>query len=624
MSEFKCENCGMIFASADELKDHNCRKAAGNEAKEDISKDTEDYFEEITDEEESFEDMSDLSETTQESESEEKTETEEKSENKTEAEEKAEDENASEKSETAPEKKAPAGKAASKKAPGGKAAAKKEEPKKEEPKKAPKPKKNKIPFYKDSRKITAVCICLFAVIVLVVILSTPAAQIKKAGKMINNGEYDNAMNALTDVIHRKGAFEQYRNAATAKGDEYLNEGDEVNAAIYYLKAGRPTEAEQIFDFNSMVMGYSYVTAGISLKGDTYYLTNREGDSQESGLAAVAAMKKFLPATAGINGIGYSGTPVVHYLDNTAKIYLSAAANEEFMNTSNVIYAISDTCPDDGLAYVVLLKKNGSVKIISDNPSPLTGMSTWGKIKSITDGSNKIFGIDYSGKLHIAYENTLAPEMRYNTSSFPALRKVVETGKAVVGLTVSGGMCVAYADTDYEYLFDFSSVKNATDIAADNNILVITFDDGSVQALRIPNWISDDRGAKLRRVDSVIRKVNRWKDIVRVRFAANGIYGIKYNGDVVFESCDIKYNTAKNKYTFNSQAGVKKLVSDWSNVVDVISCNTHAVAIRYDGTVCSTGNTDYLVKKYKGNKSESYTYDKLTDGTYCNVDDWQLW
>lgn len=485
--------------------------------------------------------------------------------------------------------------------------------------------KKKLKLSAAVRKKLVLCFfCLAAAAALIVFVLIPAGRVAEAEKYYEAGDYTTAMDHLSGHTRGKNAFTLYGKAATAYGDQCLTEGKEIPAAVYYTKACRPNEAEQIFDFRTVVMGYSYVTAGISQLGNAYYSTNREGDSGEAGLQAVCEMQKFLPSTAGINGLDPTGSPVLHPLDNTGKIYLSEETLAELSGMTDISDAVSDTDPTNGHSYVALLGNDGSVKVVSDGTSPLTSTASWKKITRIYDGGNKLFGIDYAGKLYVAYEKHVEKKDRYDISGLSAAQKVVETGKAVIVLTVSGELQALYGDTEFRYDYDFSKAKNVSDIAANNNILVICFRDGSVKALRIPNWISDGEDAQLDKLDRAVRAVSRWKNIVRVRFAANGIYGIRCDGKVSFTSCAIKYNSAKNRYIFNPQFDVAKEVAGWTDVADVISCTTHAVALRYDGTAVSTGNTTYLERKYTTPSSDTYSYVKKNNGIYADVSEWKLW
>lgn len=467
--------------------------------------------------------------------------------------------------------------------------------------------------------LLAILAALFTVLVIV-----PSSKYSAAVKLYEKGEYRASAEAFARIMDVKDSFRRYSDAATALGDSLLAEGNDVEAAVWYTKAARPLEAEQIFDFNSVVMGYSYITAGISSTGGVYYITDRADDDQFEGLNAVAQMKKFLPLTPGVNGIDPAGRVVLHAVDSASGVYLNDEMRYALEDEENVADMVCDTCAADGTHYIVLLKEDGTVKVLGDTAKPLTSTENWMNVVSLKDGTNKVFGLDYTGRVLIAYESAFPEENRYDLSAFPAVRKTVETGKALVGLTLAGGIAVTYADTEARYPESLTALTGVTDIAANANLLVITFGDGTVKALRIPEWISAKKSSGMGKIDKAAHTVSNWENIVRVRFAADGIFGIAYDGTVRYTSCDVKYNAAKERYVFNSHSDVEKQAEEWTDIVDVISCTSHAVGVKADGTLVSAGGGEYLVKKEGQNGSGLFTYEKRTDGSYTEVSSWKLW
>lgn len=465
---------------------------------------------------------------------------------------------------------------------------------------------------------------LLALVIVVVTVFVPASQYGTAVALYQSGEYEQALELFGKLDTRKDSEAYYRQTATAYGDRYLEQGDEINAAICYTKAGRTLEAEQIFDFNTMVMGYSYVSAAISQKGNTYYLTNRADDNAEEGQKAVSSMSAFIPSAPGINGVDPMGAVVQHALNGSLALKLTDTTVSQLNMLTGVEDIISESRPNDGQLYNVVLLKNGTVNVISEMKDPITSTAAWKNIASITDGSNKIFALDYSGQLYIAYETPAEPAKQYNVSDWPVLRKVVETGKALIGLTVTGELRIAYQETNFQYDFDFASAKNVIDIAADNNVLLILYEDGTVDAIRVPNWLTDEKSAQTPYVGRILRTVGRWKNIIRIRFAANGIYGIRKDGKVRFMSADISYEPETGKYQFDRQSKIRRQVARWRDVTDVISCTTHSIAIKTDGTAEAAGDGTYLAKKSTSISSDSFRLVPQKDGVYTNVKDWVLW
>ncbi|MBQ6066952.1 MAG: hypothetical protein IJK89_09020 [Clostridia bacterium] len=449
----------------------------------------------------------------------------------------------------------------------------------------------------------------------------PSAKYATAKKLMAEGDSFAAMEELSQIYSFRDAAALYSKGATQIGDSFLALGWNINAAVWFTKAGRSLEAEQIFDFNSVVMGASYVTAGIAQNGKTYYLSDRIGDDRRAGAQAIASYAGFLPHAPGVNGVDKFGFLKTHALGNYG-LKLPGEQMEELSAEVNVKDMISAEGTGSAPDYAVLLYKNGSVKIVSEVEHPLTNTKSWRDIVSIREGYRKIFGIDSAGKLHIAYESSYPEELRYDISGWPAVQKVVETGKAVVGLTREGGIAVAYAGTDATYGHSILHQKDITDIATNSNILLLLRANGSVKAIRVPNWAADAASGADGYLDKAVAAVGRWRGVTRVRFAAKGIYGIRFNGAVYYVSCDVSYDSGTRKYAYDAHADFAAEVSRWTDVVDVISCGTHAVAVREDGTLKALGDGTYL--EPRSTITGATDYIRKTGGSYMNVEDWKLW
>ena len=477
---------------------------------------------------------------------------------------------------------------------------------------------------KNKKKTVFIAVAAAAAAVMIGVFGiVPLAKYNSAARAYESGDYSAAAEKFAEIIDKRDCFVRFTDAATALGDQLLAEGDEINAAVWYSRAARTIEAEQIYDFNSAVMGYSYVTAGISADGGAYYISDRADDDKLEGLNAVSQMSRFFYGTPGINGADRSGRVILHPLDSSAAVYLSDEMRYALEEETGVRNMLCDTRISDGIHYIVLLKDDGTVKVISDGEKPLTSVEDWSMIKTLKDGRSKIFGIDYSGKLFIAYESDTDEDDRYDITSFPAVSRVVETGNALVGLTLNGRLAVAYANTEKSFS-GLEKLKDIADIAVDNDILAVTFRNGSVKAFEVPNWISDGKTAGASKIRKAVKEISSWKNIVRIRFASGGVYGIRYDGTAEYVSTDIRYNAEKEKYVFSANRDIAKQVKGWTDIVDVIPCVSHAVGVRSDGTLVSAGSGDYLSKEYIAPDSDAYTFVKTHGGVYTDVSEWTLW
>ena len=483
-----------------------------------------------------------------------------------------------------------------------------------------------VPFFqRRSTRQGLLLVGLLAAVVATALLAAfvvvPSVKYHAACRQLLAEDYDGAMAAFAEIYQFRDAAACYGAAASAKGEECLARGDEIHAAVWYARAGRSREAEEICDFRDMVTGSSFVTAALSRDGSSFYLSDRYGDDERSGADAVASYRRFLFHSPGINGVDRFGHIRLHKTGRYG-VTLSQKCLNAITSTSGVKDLL---CPmgDDGQpTYAVLLLANGTVRIISDGKSPLTGTAGWSGVVSVTEGFHKLFGIGGDGRLWIAYENDWPENRRYNVNGWNNIVKVAETGRALIGLTRDGTLRIAYAATDNTYPADVTFATDVTDIAANGSLLLLLRANGAVKAARVPNWtagITSDADAL---TDRVAAAVSRWTGIVRVRFAANGIYGIRFNGGVRYISCDISYDAALRKFTYNEHRDVAASVARWTDVAEVISCVTHAVAVRYDGSLKAVGHGTYL--EGRSNLSGATDYIRRSNGRYLDVEGWRLW
>lgn len=461
-----------------------------------------------------------------------------------------------------------------------------------------------------------VSVALCAVFILI-----PFAKYAEAKRLLAGGDSEAAMAELSQIYNFKDAAALYGDAATGIGDACLEADLRIQAAVWFTRAGRSLEAEQIFDFNSVVMGASYVTAAIGQDGRSYYLSDRAGDDRREGAKTVATYSCFLPHAPGINGLDKFGFLKLHTLGGYG-VKLTASQTEELAAEVGIKDMISTEGEGSNPGYTVLLYRNGTVKIVSSSSEPLVNIKSWRDIVSIREGYRKVFGIDSAGRLHIAYENGYPESLRYDISGWEPVQKVLETGKAVVGLTRNGGVAVAYAGTKAAYGPSLTHQKNITDIATNSNLLLLLRANGSVKALRVPNWTAGADSGADRYLDRAAAAVGRWRGVTRVRFAAKGIYGIRFNGDAYYVSCDVSYDSARRKYVYDAHSDFAAAVSRWRGVVDVISCGTHAVGVFEDGTLKAVGDGTYL--EARSGTSGATDYIRKTGGSYVKVEDWKLW
>ena len=449
----------------------------------------------------------------------------------------------------------------------------------------------------------------------------PTVKYAEAKKLLAADEPERAMNELAQIYNYRDAAALYGQAATEIGDAFLDEGNEINAAVWFTRAGRSLEAEQIFDFHSVVTGSSYVTAAIARNGRSYYLSNREGDDKQAGALSVSAYRAFLPNSPGVNGLDKFGFVRLHALGKYG-VSLPAEQRQTLCAAAGVKDMVSVPGNDGAPGYTVTLRQNGTVAVFSEAERPLTATDHWKNIVSVKEGYRKIFGIDREGRVRIAYERDYPEEERYDVTGWRGMQKVAETGKALVGLTREGTVRIAYAGTDARYPNSLTYQRQITDIATNSSLLLLLRANGAVKALRVPNWAADRDSGADRYLDRAVNAVKSWRGVTRIRFAAKGIYGIRFNGSACYVSCDVRYDSDKHRYEYDDHGDFAARVSRWTDAVDVINCGTHAVGVFADGTLDAVGDGTYL--EARPDIFGATDYLRKTDGEYLNVSGWKLW
>ena len=480
------------------------------------------------------------------------------------------------------------------------------------------------PFFSRRRRGLTAAAILFAITaaaLFVAFVLLPSLKYHKAKNLLAQDEPALAMEELSRIYNFRDSAALYGKAAASVGDFFLGHGCDIDAAVWYTRAGRSLDAERIFDFHSVVTGASYVTAGIGKNGRCYYLSNREGDDRRAGLQAVSSYRSFLPQAPGVNGLDRFGLVRLHSLGGYG-VNLTDEQLAALSTTAGVKDLLSIPGGNGTPGYTVLLYVNGAVEILSAGDKPLTNIVDWKDIVSVKEGYRKIFGIDGKGRLHIAYEKDYPAELRYDVTGWNDVRKVAETGKAIVALTENGQIRVAYAGTDVRYQNSLTYQKEITDIASNSNLLLLLRSNGSVKAIRVPNWAGGTDSGADRYLDKAAAAVRSWRGVTRIRFAANGIYGIRFNGDAFYVSCDVTYRSDKRRYEYDEHRDFAAAVGSWADVADVINCGTHAVAVFADGTVKAVGDGTYLEPRTTQGGATDYL--RKTDGIYLNVDTWKLW
>lgn len=481
--------------------------------------------------------------------------------------------------------------------------------------------------------IVAVLIVLFTVII-------PTINYNKADALLAAGDYEAAMEGFRELNY-KDSYEKYCTAFTGLKDsyretaaQYIENGDMINAAIWYRKAGDIDQANAIYNIESLVYTGGYISAGIMVDGTLRYQSNHEydwGDGQED-LRGITA---FLRNTGSIVGVDKNGRLLKHDVGSFRNVTIREEMNiESYNGIVSVISGISSPY-DDYVYYVVMLLSDGSVAEAKESGGdPYPDVKNWKDIKSIQSGHDCIFGIDINGKVYQAKETGGNPT-HYNLTGLNNVLRLIESCGNLIVLTEDGKLSVL-GDTSY-YTDVVSEKSNVHDIVECQYGILVLYEDGKVELIT-PSDSEDYAETNNGFYDRIATELGTWNGIVSIQTGASGIIGIRYDGTVNYVSTDIYYHEgySSNSYEFNAHETLNNEIESWNDIVFISAASlasryardsandwAYAIGIKYDGTAVSTGDGRYYTTEE--NAYGSGYHDVSHDGgTYHVVSDWKLW
>ena len=489
----------------------------------------------------------------------------------------------------------------------------------------------------------AVACAVLAVALITFII--PSIKYGRANSLLEEGKYAEAVEAFAALNFRDShekyseAFELVKDEYRAQAEQYLANGDNINAAICYTRAGMPARAKEAFDFASVLDARKYTTAGISTSGEIYYLSDYQYDW--TVLSEVQGMAKILPGFEDFVGLTSSGEIVP--ADNT---------DEDKYRWSGVVDVYSDS---DGLFWndnYYALMSDGTIKTdIGDSDDAITGTSHWKDIVSIYGNYDMLAGIDKDGSVRIVYGSDRPAGETYSVGSWTGVEKICEINYGrLLAVTSDHVLLAAYdQDTDRSALADIPSYTDAVDFAYSDPYLAVLHTDGTVTMDYVGEPISPDdylaeafyQQAKAtlgKYYQQLENEISSWDGIValyhyRDNFNNGGYIGIRYDGTARYVSDHFEYRSDGNYSYIQHIDDVKKDVESWEDIVwtDVAveyldtadGAWVYAVGLRADGTVASSGDGTYY-ESVKSEYGDNYYDKERTGGTYKDVSDWKLW
>ena len=480
--------------------------------------------------------------------------------------------------------------------------------------------------------IVAVLIVLFTVII-------PTINYNKADALLAAGDYEAAMEGFRELNY-KDSYEKYCTAFTGLKDsyretaaQYIENGDMINAAIWYRKAGDIDQANAIYNIESLVYTGGYISAGIMVDGTLRYQSNHEYD-QGGAQENLEGITGFLRNTGSIVGVDNNGYLLTHDAGGFGITQiLEEVSVESYNGIVSVISGISSPY-DDYVYYVVMLLSDGSVAEAKESGGdPYPDVKNWKDIKSIQAGYDCIFGIDINGKVYQAKETGGNPT-HYNLTGLNNVLRLIEFYGNLIVLTEDGKLSVL-GDTSY-YTDVVSEKSNVHDIVECQDGILVLYEDGKVEWIIAPSDSAEYAETINGFYGEIATELGKWNGIVSIQAGASGIIGIRYDGTVNYVSTDIYYYNpyGSSYYRYNSHETFNNEIEAWSDIVFISETPftsvhargrgddwAYAIGIKYDGTAVSTGDGRYYTYEEYGEDYRAVSHD---GGTYHVVSDWKLW
>ena len=462
--------------------------------------------------------------------------------------------------------------------------------------------------------IAAAAVALVALVLVITKVIIPSGKYKDAVALMEAGEYQQAVQVLDEIVPFKDSEELYLEAFTAvkaayraQADAYLEQGDKINASIYYAKSGDHVYAKEVFDINTRFAEDEYIIAGIMKDGTLKYGSNNKYDDETKAFSDLNGVVELVAhTTEGINGLDAQGKLLTHKISTMNQIEVRDSMHlERYSGIRQVVHGIQKEY------YVVLLLEDGRVVCTSeDGYQPFPDLSSWKNIKEIQDYHEYILGIDQDGKVHIAYaRNESGAHDKIIDQSWPAVKAVYSRSRdCLIGLTLDNTLVISNQGKSEVPEF-ITGLTDVVDIHFTTAGAVLGTDDGK----QLVAVLTTDGKVALYDYDGVrfeAPEIDAWREVVSIQSGLNGrLIGITHKGTIV--SCgEARY-------------------ADWTDIVAVQSYTGYcpfSVGVKADGTLVTTSNGDYSITEEVtgGNGKTNYVDRKREGGTFHLVSDWDLW
>ncbi len=465
--------------------------------------------------------------------------------------------------------------------------------------------------------VSTVAVVVIAVALILTQVVIPRNKYSAAQMLADGGDHAQAYEAFAAISSYEDSFQRAKEEARAAAEEYLAAGDEIQAMIYFTKAGDSIRAQQVYDIDPKIDVAWAASTGIGADGTLYYQSERDTIGSTENLDGISRIE-LLDEYDGIIGLTSNGSIVA---EEAIYPYWDW---DTFMSWTNMKQLEVD------LFQVFGLTDQGTVKVLTDEDYQIdSDWKSWTNIVEIGNHWNSLWGLDSSGQVYFApalKEGTYSVD--YDVSAMRSVKKIAFWNGYMVAVTTDGTLIyTSNSRATSVDAFPFTITDNVEDIAASGSFLVVRYADGTVDVATS----TQPGGTSYKPQKEAIRNVRKWTEIVNLYVVGSGIIGQDIHGNLHWQSLTVTYSETDGKTEYYlwdtddvSDAMDKKQVVYMESSYKEYSGRRvmHILFVHEDGTVSSL-NTGYYYT-LEENSSGKYYDQGHFDGTYDQVDHWKLW
>ena len=363
-----------------------------------------------------------------------------------------------------------------------------------------------------TKRTTTIALGAAATIIAVVLIVTkviiPSINYSKAEKLLNDGNYDEAISAFAALGEYKDSDAMRVESANAKdylqAETSLAVGDVEKAAILFGKAVNYQDArERALALWDMVAVRETLAAGychtVGLKADGTVVAAGWGRYDQCDVSDWTDIVAVSAGYAHTVGLKADGTVVAVGWNQNGQCDVSGWTD---------IVAVAA-----GHAHTVGLKADGTVVAVGDNWDGRCNVSGWTDIVAVAAGGSHTVGLKADGTVMAVGDNYYS---RCNVSDWTDIVAVSAGISHTVGLKADGTVIAAGKNEDGQC--DISDWTDIVAVSAGDNYTIGLKTGGTVVA------VGDNYYSRC--------NVSGWTDILSVSAALNHTVGLKADGTVI--------------------------------------------------------------------------------------------